>query len=784
MKKNLVKALLLSLGFSASAQAADQFIWVEAETGAEMNPIVVKSDLAASQAIYLGSWKWADYGSRSAASGMISFDVYIPEAGDYKLWARMRLPWSGSQPYDVSAGSGDTADSSQWKLWKKDDNASKDWLWSDSGFVQYFNKGMNKIHLVQREGGPDVRLDKILLTNAAAYKPTGAGAKEPGLDIENPYRTAAVEKYGQLKVVGNQLTDKSGQAVQLKGVSLHGLQWFPTVNKQTIPHITEFFGAEAVRLAMYIEDYAPTDPSDFWGGFMADRSSMMVRTEAAIQDAVNAGMYVLVDWHIHNTPSKYTTEAVEFFTYISKKYGHLPNIVYEICNEPVSVSWSSGIKPYANTVINAIRQNDPDNIIIVGTPNWSQDVDAAAKDPLTASNVMYAFHYYAATHDFNTMKNKVETALNSGLAIFVSEWGSSDVGTSRSDFNVAKQWMDYMNQRKLSWVNWSLGNKDESSSILKPNAPLSGPWTNADLTQAGTWLKPYFNTAEAGGGTSTSSASSSSSGLVSSSSSSSGSGGTVSSSSSSGSTGDLVLEAEKHHMSQNVVNFENMVGYFDANDYIGFRSVDLTGISKATLKYAANTSGIAEIRADSLNGQLLTTINVNSTGGYNNFQEFTFNVNAMNGVHDLYIVARSGQGIFNLDKITLTRTTGASSANIVIEAEGSAMASNVTIIANEGILAYFDASDLFGFRAVDLNGARQAVLRFATANNGGVVEIRTDHAGGQLLATINVSSTGGYHNYQNLTVSLNGASGVRDLYFLGRSGVGIFNLDKITLVKN
>lgn len=237
-------------------------------------------------------------------------------------------------------------------------------------------------------------------------------------------------------------------------------------------------------------------------------------------------------------------------------------------------------------------------------------------------------------------------------------------------------------------------------------------------------------------------------------------------------------------MSQNVVNFENMVGYFDANDYIGFRSVDLTGISKATLKYAANTSGIAEIRADSLNGQLLTTINVNSTGGYNNFQEFTFNVNAMNGVHDLYIVARSGQGIFNLDKITLTRTTGASSANIVIEAEGSAMASNVTIIANEGILAYFDASDLFGFRAVDLNGARQAVLRFATANNGGVVEIRTDHAGGQLLATINVSSTGGYHNYQNLTVSLNGASGVRDLYFLGRSGVGIFNLDKITLVKN
>src|SRR5688572_6922219 len=265
MKKNLMKALMLSLGLSGSAHAADQFLWVEAETGAELNPIVVKSDLAASQAIYLGSWKWADYGTRSVSSGMISFDVYIPEAGDYKLWARMRLPWSGATPYDISTGSGDTADASQWKLWTKDDNTSKDWVWSDSGLTQYFNKGMNKVHLVQREGGPSVHLDKILLTNAASYVPTGAGAKEPTLDIESPYRSAAVGKYGQLRLVGNQLSDKNGQAVQLQGISAHGLQWFPLVDNQTIPHMAEFFGAEAVRLAMYIEDYAPTDPSDFWG---------------------------------------------------------------------------------------------------------------------------------------------------------------------------------------------------------------------------------------------------------------------------------------------------------------------------------------------------------------------------------------------------------------------------------------------------------------------------------------------------------------------------------------
>src|SRR5690606_25987100 len=116
--------------------------------------------------------------------------------------------------------------------------------------------------------------------------------------------------------------------------------------------------------------------------------------------------------------------------------------------------------------------------------------------------IMYAFHYYAGTHDFNTMKNKVDSALNAGIAVFVSEWGSSDVGTSSSNYSVAKQWMDYMNQRKLSWINWSLGNKDENSSILNPRAPMNGPWVEGVLTQAGKSLQPYFNSPSDGNGSS------------------------------------------------------------------------------------------------------------------------------------------------------------------------------------------------------------------------------------------------------------------------------------------
>ena len=132
----------------------------------------------------------------------------------------------------------------------------------------------------------------------------------------------------------------------------------------------------------------------------------------------------------------------------------------------------------------------------MGTPNWSQDVDVAAQDPLDDTNIIYAFHYYAATHNLDWAINKVTQARNDGIAIFVSEWGSSDVGTATNDFDQAQGWLNFLNENKISWVNWSLGVKDESSSILSPSAPISGPWVNEDLSNAGAWLKPQFEDPE------------------------------------------------------------------------------------------------------------------------------------------------------------------------------------------------------------------------------------------------------------------------------------------------
>lgn len=834
-----LSGLMLALLSSAVAHSAN--IWLEAETGAEYNPIVVKSDLGASEAIYLGSWKWADYASRSDDDGKISFTVYIQEAGDYTLWARVRAPWDGIRPYDVSFGSGDSAAASDWQSWAPDNRseaALKAWGWSDSGISQYLSTGSHTFYMVQREGGPNLHLDKVLLTNDSSYVPSGMGLIESTLDIENPYRSNTVEKYGQLRLVGNKLSDKNGNPMQLQGISAHGLQWFPLVENQTIPYLAEYFGAEAVRLAMYIEDYAPTDPSDFWGGYTANKSLLLANTEKAIDDAVNAGMYVLVDWHIHNTPGKYTEQAKEFFTYISRKYGHLPNIIYEICNEPVSVSWSSGIKPYAETIIAAIRANDPDNIIIVGTPNWSQDVDAAAQDPLTASNIMYAFHYYAATHDFNTMKNKVQTAMNAGLAIFVSEWGSSDVGTSSTNLTVAKQWMDFMTQNQLSWINWSLGNKDEASSILKPTAPLSGPWVDSDLTVPGKWLKPYFDAPTAANGAQTSTGYASVSAIVTSSSrvvavssaqNSSAApvitsvSSSVASSPATPSTITTAIEAENYQVVAGSVQVEGQsLAYFDSGDKVMYSNVDFTGVSALKLRYATEKSGTFELRIDSVNGSKILSYTTQATGSWSNYVEVTVNLEAaVSGVHNLYLIGVSGDGIMNLDKISLLKsgTVASSSSSVASSSKAVAVSSVVSVATSSSssalsdnsipavnivngviqgedysktvagsvtplsnALGLIDQGDVIMFKGVNLSGINAMMFTYATATSG-TFELRIDSSNGTKLLSHTTRNTNDYLVYTDVLESFTtSVSGVHDLYLVVVSGARIMNLDKMKLL--
>lgn len=305
----------------------------------------------------------------------------------------------------------------------------------------------------------------------------------------DPKGTTPVSQHGRLSVKNGQLVDKSGKGYQLRGMSTHGLTWFPEfVNESAFKTLRDDWNTNVVRLAMYVDE---------WGNgqcYMGNKSGSLELLEKGVDICIKLDMYVIIDWHVLNPgdPSKYTNEAKSFFETVSKRYAKYPNVIYEICNEPNGgASWSGNIKPYAEKIIPVIRKNAPNSVIIVGTPTWSQEIDKPLSDPLNYKNVMYAFHFYAATHA--GLRSNVENCVAQGLPVFVSEFGTCDAsGGGANDFNETQKWLSYFDKQGISYCNWSICNKDETCSVLRPGTSANGNWSESDLTENGKWMRNWF----------------------------------------------------------------------------------------------------------------------------------------------------------------------------------------------------------------------------------------------------------------------------------------------------
>lgn len=305
----------------------------------------------------------------------------------------------------------------------------------------------------------------------------------------DPKGTTPVSQHGRLSVKNGQLVDKSGKGYQLRGMSTHGLTWFPEfVNESAFKTLRDDWNTNVVRLAMYVDE---------WGNgqcYMGNKSGSLELLEKGVDICIKLDMYVIIDWHVLNPgdPSKYTNEAKSFFETVSKRYAKYPNVIYEICNEPNGgASWSGNIKPYAEKIIPVIRKNAPNSVIIVGTPTWSQEIDKPLSDPLDFKNVMYAFHFYAATHA--GLRSNVENCVAQGLPVFVSEFGTCDAsGGGANDFNETQKWLSYFDKQGISYCNWSICNKDETCSVLRPGTSANGNWSESDLTENGKWIHNWL----------------------------------------------------------------------------------------------------------------------------------------------------------------------------------------------------------------------------------------------------------------------------------------------------
>ena len=298
-----------------------------------------------------------------------------------------------------------------------------------------------------------------------------------------------VSVHGVLGVNGTHIVDQNGNVVSFAGNSF---SWSNTYyeaeefyNADVVKWLQDDWGSTIVRAALGV---------DAVSGYFDFPAANFDRITTVIDAAIANDMYIIIDWHSHHA-ELYEAEAIEFFQMMAQRYGHNPHVIYEIYNEPIHVSWSNTVKPYAEAVISAIREIDPDNLIIVGTPTWSQDVDVASLDPIEGfNNIAYTLHFYAATHG-ESLRQKAQTAIDNGLPLFVTEWGTVEA-TADGPVNEleTERWISFLRENHISHCNYSLTGKDEGATITLPGSNPLGGWSEDDLSDSGRLAKEIIST--------------------------------------------------------------------------------------------------------------------------------------------------------------------------------------------------------------------------------------------------------------------------------------------------
>jgi len=291
---------------------------------------------------------------------------------------------------------------------------------------------------------------------------------------------------GHLRIEGPDLVNESGAVVQLKGISTMWLNWEQrySASKEGLRWLRDNWDLSVIRAAMGVERD---------GGYLQNPAAMVSRVRTIVHNAVELGVYVIIDWHDHNA-QQHPEAALEFFRSMADEFGEYPGVLYETFNEPVgNVSWPDVVKPYHEQVTAAIRERDPDNVIIMGTPFWSQAANVAADDPVAGENLMYTVHFYSCDHR-GGQRQQAQAARQAGAAIFVTEWGATkaDGGTDAGGqicVDEARIWHQFLNDNDISWAAWKLDDCTDLSCLLQPSAPSDGGWTDEWLYGHGPFVR-------------------------------------------------------------------------------------------------------------------------------------------------------------------------------------------------------------------------------------------------------------------------------------------------------
>ncbi len=307
--------------------------------------------------------------------------------------------------------------------------------------------------------------------------------------VTNAQSQTPVEINGQLQVIGKQLCNQYGKPIQLRGMSTHGIQWYPwgdCLTEASLDTLAYGWGADILRISMYVQE----------GGYETNPTAFTNQVKTLVNEATERGMYALVDFHqlSPGDPNANTENAKTFFTEIATTFKDNNNIIYDIANEPNGVVWDT-IHKYAVEVIPVIQNIDTDAVVLCGTHGYATfglsgdgNLQDVLDNPLPFNNVMYTFHFYANSHQ-DYYYNGLDKASDE-LPVFVTEFGTQDYdGDGDNNFTMTQKYLDLLADKKISWCNWNYSDDFRSGAVWKTGTCGNGPWSTENLKESGLWIR-------------------------------------------------------------------------------------------------------------------------------------------------------------------------------------------------------------------------------------------------------------------------------------------------------
>jgi len=292
-----------------------------------------------------------------------------------------------------------------------------------------------------------------------------------------------VEKHGFLRASRGRIVDQSENVFVLRGMSFFWSQWiYQFYNVETVKWLKDDWAINAIRVPLAVD----------YGGYLENPHRETQKIITMIEAAIECDIYVIIDWHTHHEE---LSAASVFFSWLSRRYSKCPNIIYEIWNEPHPIyDWDVDIKPYHEELIPLIRGESEQSLIVVGSANYSQNVDHSAINQISAENIAYSIHFYAESHR-EKLRDKCKFAVDQGLTLLATEYGTCEAtGDGKLNYEETQQWWRFLYTYDIGHFNWSIADKLETAAALLPGASPYGRWPEEALTSSGRFVREFLRT--------------------------------------------------------------------------------------------------------------------------------------------------------------------------------------------------------------------------------------------------------------------------------------------------